>query len=420
MKHILFFLFISVLFQNLWSLDIWINGEYFCSYDSEELYDYAQPDKSEKRGELQISGIVPLFNEVFRVEAYGGRNKIVLEEPEGILDSLSLVLSEEGSYLLRNEYRFENPSRLDIWGSLLTEDGLTVIIPENDPFTRDRLEIFCRYHRLEFKPITSEDPARELMNRIYQKKEIPQLVIFPESSYPSLAGHVGMNRNYCFTITSLFSRRDFRLKPMDLDSILAESSHSYSWNSYDYPTFSLFTDYYRGQGSSEGEALKRALVLNRSLKEMGILAVSSEPGSSGSDFFLAETTSFSLSGKVCYPQFIRPLYSYISLAVPLQQKDSKAAQAAIDFLLSPETQREIGWNVNGIYPVRTPEKIVHPSDPCLILINAHKGNAIHLSYNDESREMMDNWLTLSRLAMNSALSIDDLIKSAEREVRRSY
>lgn len=409
-----------ILFQHLWSLDIWINGEYFCSYEREELYDYAQPDKREMKGELNISGIIPLFSEVYRVEAYGGRNKIVLEEPEGLLDSLSLVFSDDVFYLLRNEYRFENPSRLDIWGSLLTENSLAVIIPEGDVFTKDRLELFCRYHQLEFIPILSDDPARELMNRIYQNKEVPQLVIFPESSYPSLAGHVGMKRDYCFTITSLFSRRDVRLRPMDLDNILAESSHSYSWNSYDYPTFSLFTDYYKGQGSSEDEALRQALVLNRSLKEMGILTVSSDPGNRSSDFFLAETNSFNLSGKVCYPRFIRPLYNYISLASPLPMEDSPITKAAIAYLLSQETQKVIGWEVNGIYPVRSPEKNVHPSDPCLILINSYRGNAIHLTYNDDTLDIMDNWLTLSRLAMNSALSLDDLIKSAERDVRSSY
>ena len=45
---------------------------------------------------------------------------------------------------------------------------------------------------------------------------------------------------------------------------------------------------------------------------------------------------------------------------------------------------------------------------------------IHLTYNDDTLDIMDNWLTLSRLAMNSALSLDDLIKSAERDVRSSY
>ena len=420
MKRILFLLSLTVLFQNLWSLDIWINGEYYCSYSREELYDYAWPDKRTGGGELQISGIIPLFQEVYRVEAYGGRNKIVLEEPEGILDSLSLVFSEEVYYLLRDEYRFENPSRLDIWGDLLAENSLTVIIPENDTFTINRLELFCQYHRLDFNPILSDDPARELMNRIYHKKEIPQLVIFPESSYPSLAGHVGMKRDYCFTITSLFSRRDLRLRPMDLDTILGESSHSYSWNSYDYPTFSLFTDYYRGQGSTEDEALKQALVLNRSLKEMGILTVSADPGKGDTDFFLAETNSFNLSDKICYPQFIRPLYNYISFAAPLPYENSPLTQAVEEFLLSPETQKVIGWEINGIYPVLSPEKLVHPSDPCLILITSFKGKANHLTYNDKSREMMDNWLTLSRLALNSSLSIDDLINSAEREVRSSY
>ncbi len=397
--------------HTLFALDIWINGEFYSTYTREELKDYAYPDKTGREGELLLSRIVPLFDDVIRVEAYGGRNRIVLEEPEGILRTLTLVFTGGNSYLLRDDYRFENPERIDIWGSRVQEESLRVILPEQDNFTLKRLELFCHYHNLTFEGIPSPDPAKELMNRIYQQKPLPHLIIYPDESHAALSGRIGEKRDYYFTVTALFSRRDLSLRPMDLDNILAESSHTYSWNSYDFPTFSLFTSYYGNRGAGGDEALKQALVLNRSLKEMGILRESTSPALAKTDFFLAETGTFDLMGKICYPDFIRPLYNYYCLS-PLQEGEaSSLVESAMDYLLSPDAQRIIGWEKNGFYPVLSPEKNVNPSDPCLILLNRYRGDNLRLVYDDAMVTKMDKWLTLSRLAINSSLSIDDLISS---------
>ena len=244
MKKISILIFFLILSAPLFSLDIWINGVFHSSYSREELKDYAVPDNPLREGAVMVSNIIPLFNDVYRVEAYGGKNSIILEEPDDLLDSLSLIFSKDTFYLSRGDYRFENPSRLDIWGTPSEETSLMVIYPEGDLFTRERLSDFCRFHDLDFIPVPSLRPARELMNRFNQKKEIPHLVIFPEESYPDLRDRIDKPGDYYFTITSLFSEKGLNKKPMELSQILAETSHTYCWNSYDYRTFSLFENYY--------------------------------------------------------------------------------------------------------------------------------------------------------------------------------
>jgi hypothetical protein len=423
MKKVSYVLLFILLTHSLFSLDIWINGQYYQSYSREELKEYSgqgfpQDDyamRSPLSGNLTVSQIVPLFEEVYRIEAYGGRNKIVLEEPENLLDSLNLVFDRNDFYLSRGDYRFENPTRLDLWGVKSTEKDLIVIFPEEDDFTRERLDAYCAYHDLTLTAIPSDNPARELNNRIYQKKTLPHLVIFPESSLPSLVNKITENKDYYFSITALFSEKNKLQRPMNLDEILKESSHSYSWNSYDFETFSLFAYYYEMNNDNNSDSLKQALVLNRSLKEMGILDISSEPFRENKDFFLANTRDFPFDTYRCYPDFLTPLYDYTCIARPKIKNDSLLASRAEAFLLSSQTQDKLGWMRNGIYPVLNTIESIHPADPCLLLLNMYKNKAIRLSYTDELIIRMDNWQTLSRLAINSALSIDDLIESSRRE-----
>ena len=96
-----FLLIICFLPSLLFSLDIWINGEFHHSYGMEELQDYGVADNPLHEGTLELERIVPLFDDVYRIEAYGGRNRIVLEEPADLLTSLSLVFTSEGFYLSR-------------------------------------------------------------------------------------------------------------------------------------------------------------------------------------------------------------------------------------------------------------------------------------------------------------------------------
>ncbi|MDC7223751.1 MAG: hypothetical protein PQJ60_08430 [Spirochaetales bacterium] len=428
MKKILPLLIFSTLISPLFSLDIWINGEYSQSYTLAELEDYGKrntpsmgsPSGGETTKELAVSLIVPLFEEVYRIEAYGGKNRIVLEEPEGLLESLSFVFTNENFYLSRGDYRFENPTRVDIWGNISQEDTLIAIYPKDDLLTEERLETFCLFHDLTFVAIPSENPARELTNRIYQKKPLPHLVIFPESSLPALKGKIGEKRDYYFSLTALFSERGQLRRPMDLENILASSSHSYSWNCYDYETFSLFSHFYEVLPENTGDSLKQALVLNRSLKEMGILQISSTPFNEETDFFLADTKDFSLESRLCFPDFLPPLFHYTCIASPRGKEEDLLSTKARDYLLSSPTQNILGWERNGLYPALNTLEYTHPADPCLILLNKYHDSALRLSYSDESVILMDNWQTLSRLAVNSALSIDKLIESSRREEEGVY
>ena len=401
----------------LFSLDIWINGEFYDSYDREELIDYAVPDNPLREGSVVVSEIIPLFEDVYRIEAYGGRNSIILEEPENLLRTLKLVFSDGTYYLSRGDNRLENPTRMDIWGRISEETTLTVLLPENDTFTRDRLEEFCRFHNLSFNPLPSAYPAKDLMNRFNQKKEIPHLIVFPEETLPDLEGKTERPRDYGFSIISLFAPKRSNMRPMVLSNILGESSHRYSWNVYDYKTFSLFENYYNSSPDISREALKKALVLNRSLKEMGILHSSADPSRDGADFFIESTSKISLDDYTCYPDFITPLYDYTLIAQPFRDKTSLVAQAAEDYLLSRSVQSIMGWSKTGLYPALNPKEFVNPSDPCLILLNKYGEHGLRLSYSGERLALMENWETLSRLALNSALSIDDLIISSLNETK---
>ncbi|MDC7220368.1 MAG: hypothetical protein PQJ59_10530 [Spirochaetales bacterium] len=412
----------------LFSLDIWINGEYHKSFDKAELREYSQRDfhsstplrGSSFTGELAMARIVPLFEEIYRIEAYGGRNRIVLEEPENLLGSLSFVFTGDDFYLSRGDYRFENPTRMDIWGTSLEEDKLIAIIPEEDNFTRERLETFCYYHDLDFTPIMAKDPAVEYNNRLYQKKELPHIVVFPETEISALEGKISGKRDYYFSVQALFSKGRTLRRPMDLEQILAESSHSYSWNCYDYQCFSLFTNYYEQFDEKQEDPLIQALVLNRSLKEMGILTPSSQPAEEEKDFFLEDTRNFSLESVICYPDFIAPLFNYTCLAVPNSMADSLIAESAGNYLSSSPSQSLLGWKRNGLYPVENTLEYLHPGDPCHILLNKYHHKGLRLSYGEEITTIMDNWGTLSRLAINSALSMSDLIKSSYQETEGVY
>ena len=150
------------------------------------------------------------------------------------------------------------------------------------------------------------------------------------------------------------------------------------------------------------------------------MQVNSEPYRTDTDFFIADTGDFPITGFTCYPDFIQPLYNFTLLAYPRKTYSSPAAAAAGEYLLSNSVQSIMGWQKNGRYPALNFKSFVNPSDPCLLLLNKYGEQGLRLSYSDEQLIRIDNWQTLSRLALNSSLSIDDLVISSIRDEEGEY
>jgi hypothetical protein len=410
MKKLFFSLIIfTLLLGCVFSLELYINDEFSRYFTREELRDYAVKDDRSGTYTLLFSRIIPLFEDVYQIDAYGGRNRITLEEPSGILDTLYLVFTKDSFYLSRGDYRFEDPSRIDIYGEISQEEELILLYHKNDLLTRERLEQFCHYHGLRFVPIPSENPSKELANRIIQKKQLPHIVVFDDWNSPFISHYIREKIDYTFSITSLFSLKSSLKQPMALNQILAESPHSYSWNPYDYNIIRLLQNYYLHDETGENNAFINSLTLQRSLYEMGILEISKEPAQTGADFFIENSLNLDMANMTNYYDFVKPLYTYRCLATPNGVEETILTKQAISFLLSENTQRLIGREINGIYPAVKSRNFTIPSDPCIMLINKYDSDFLRLDYSYELLESIKYWETLSRLALNSSHSLDTLM-----------
>lgn len=410
---------LPILLIPLGALEIRIDGGDTFFFTEEELRDYARVDDRANESVLPLSHILPLMDEIYQLRAWNGRNSLILEEPEETLRQMTLRFTERGFGLYREDYRFDEPALIELYGKISQETELIVLLPEEDLFTLKRLEDFCRFRGLSFKPLVSPDPAVDFLNRIMQKKELPHLVFFSDRDAHLVEPYVRDSEDYQFSLVSLFSHGRRLKTPMDPKNPLTAGNMTYAWDPYDFRIITLFAGLYDGDGELDHADYVNALVLQRSLYEMGFLKPSRRPGEEKSDFFMESTDHIDLGGVINYPDFLPPLTTYTQVAAPLGRSDSLLVEQVRSFLLSQETQSLIGRESNGFYPAVNTVEYTHPADPCLLLLSRHGSSSVRIGYSGESEREIPFWSVLSRLSLNTSHSIDKLLTLTTEQLEES-